>query len=551
MMRNIDYQKLKSRIIDNVSEEFHPYIQIEQIVESFLRIIMHPSPDEDLNGIANQFINALARVLIDRTEYDVYIPIIANIEKPLRKLLSIITPEIYLNFKNNKDGLAQVIKLLGLNPNRINYSWPTLYDNQKSNYAEHLLRAYRYRNTVSHECKSFSDIKLFTILQSAIIIYLYAVELHFEEIQRILLNTSEYLKSVREGFKKWQKRFVAIEGKESIRQIALYAIETPMSSSKAENLLRKGEVTELREMLKNANEHQMIIVGEAGVGKTTTMQYISYKDSVSDHIPIYIELKLLTAHDRLVDIIKQKLAMSPTDFQQIMNSSKTSIFLDGLNEILPAIKDSIYREILGLIQTFPKTFFMISTRAQDYHGELGQIPIFALQKMDISKIHEFLDKNSESDNVRNLIKDAIHHNPNWLRILGTPLILYMLIQVVSIEGSLPNDENKIILRFIYNLYSREKTKDFAFNETWFHSIMCNIAFVSIDKVGDTNSGFTFLSIKKLLQNDITIEDHILLSVLEKGVELNLLVKDGHLFSFSHQTYQETLAGDYINSIYAQ
>ena len=171
--------------------------------------------------------------------------------------------------------------------------------------------------------------------------------------------------------------------------------------------------------------------------------------------------------------------------------------------------------------------------------------------MDVVRIHEFLKKNTDSPKVRELIQQAINQNPNWARILGTPLILYMLIQVVSLDGELPDDENKIILRFIRNVYKREKTKDYSFDDLWFHSLICHIAFESIDKVGDTNSGFSFVSIKKLLNGKIQIEDKLLLGALEKGVELNLLVKDGYLYSFSHQTYQETLAGDYINTIYAQ
>ena len=40
MMSNIDWQMLKSRIIDNVSEDFHSSIPLEQVVESFLKIII-------------------------------------------------------------------------------------------------------------------------------------------------------------------------------------------------------------------------------------------------------------------------------------------------------------------------------------------------------------------------------------------------------------------------------------------------------------------------------------------------------------------------------
>jgi len=59
-------------------------------------------------------------------------------------------------------------------------------------------------------------------------------------------------------------------------------------------------------------------------------------------------------------------------------------------------------------------------------------------------------------------------------------MLYMLIQVVSKEGEIPNDENKIILRFIKNLYQREREKDHLFDIDYFHIMLCHLAFESIE-----------------------------------------------------------------------
>lgn len=415
---------------------------------------------------------------------------------------------------------------------------------------QHLLKVYQFRNSKSHECESLNDLQLLSYLQSALVIYLYAIDQNISAIQEVVRESQKkYLNTVREDFKKWQNRFVSLEGREMLQEVALYAIETPKKGDEKANS-RQGEVAQLRNELKRNGEYQMIIVGDAGMGKTTTMQYLSFKDSESGGIPIYLELKLLTAQDSILDMLKRKLADCEEDISSIMNSPETCIFLDGLNEVLPSIKESVFREIIGLIQSFPKTFFLISTRAQNYNGEFGKIPVFALQKMDNAKILDFLKKNTEDKSVREKILQAIEDSQNWQRILGTPLILYMLIQVLTIEGEMPDDESKIILRFIKNLYSREKTKDFSFNEEWFHSILCHIAFENIDKVGDTNSGFTFGSVRQLLKGKISVDDRVLLETLERGVALNLLVKDGNLYSFSHQTYQDTLAGDYINTIYA-
>ena len=547
----VDWALLKAKIQENVEGEFSPAYPLETLTECFKRLLLFPVSDSGLAGIPKRYTEALAKVLLERSDYVENVPIVANVEKPLRKLLSLVNPAEYASIKEDKEGLAAIISALRLNPNHINLSQPNLPTSQRANNGTHLHRVYQLRNSESHECQNWGDVKLLSLLQSALIIYLYAIGLHMPALKGILFGSNTYLSSVKEDFKKWQNRFVSLEGREILQEIALYAIETPKRGAEGESKPRQGEVAELRKELRKSGENQMILIGEAGIGKTTTMQYISYKDCENGDVPIYVELKLLTAQDRIIDIIKRKLADAAGDITTILNSSRTCVFLDGLNEVLPSIKDSVYREIIGLIRTYPKAFFMVSTRSQAYSGELGQIPIFALQKMDVARIHEFLKKNTDSSKVRELIQQAISDNQNWVRILGTPLILYMLIQVVSIEGDLPDDENKIILIFIRNVYHREKTKDYSFDEVWFHSLICHIAFESIDKVGDTNSGFSFVSIKKLLDGKIQIDDKKLFDALEKGVELSLLVKDGYLYRFSHQTYQETLAGDYINTIFAQ
>ena len=546
----VDWVKIQSGIREYVDETFAHICPIDTLLDLFKRLVILPTSDAALSGISAMFTEALKKVLIEKVNYNVYVPMLANAEQLLRKILSVVNPGTYQTIKDSKGGLAPVITALNLNPHRINLSLTCQPIGKGSSNDQHLLKVYQFRNSKSHECESLNDLQLLSYLQSALVIYLYAIDRNISAIQEVVRESQKkYLNTVREDFKKWQNRFVSLEGREMLQEVALYAIETPKKGDEKANS-RQGEVAQLRNELKQNGEYQMIIVGDAGMGKTTTMQYLSFKDSESGGIPIYLELKLLTAQDSILDMLKRKLADCEEDISSIMNSPETCIFLDGLNEVLPSIKESVFREIIGLIQSFPKTFFLISTRAQNYNGEFGKIPVFALQKMDNARILDFLKKNTEDKSVREKILQAIEDSQNWQRILGTPLILYMLIQVLTIEGEMPDDESKIILRFIKNLYSREKTKDFSFNEEWFHSILCHIAFENIDKVGDTNSGFTFGSVRQLLKGKISVDDRVLLETLERGVALNLLVKDGNLYSFSHQTYQDTLAGDYINTIYA-
>lgn len=127
----------------------------------------------------------------------------------------------------------------------------------------------------------------------------------------------------------------------------------------------------------------------------------------------------------------------------------------------------------------------------------------------------------------------------------------MLISVVTTENEIPNDENKIILQFIKNLFIRERYKFIDFDIDYFYALISYFAFESIESKGNTNSGMYFREIEMILRKkDVGLGTKNILLFLKKACELSILVEDEKLYSFAHQSYQETLAGDYFNSIFA-
>ncbi|WP_217385523.1 hypothetical protein, partial [Dolichospermum sp. UHCC 0259] len=41
----------------------------------------------------------------------------------------------------------------------------------------------------------------------------------------------------------------------------------------------------------------------------------------------------------------------------------------------------------------------------------------------------------------------------------------------------------------------------------------------------------------------------IIAILKKATEFNILAQDDMVYSFAHQSYQETLAGDYFNTLF--
>lgn len=549
-MEKVNWNLIKEWIVNNTQDDYSSEQRTtEDLVDLMVDIIMAPVEEKDLKGIPELYATALQRILIDQQDKGSQFGNISNIEQLLRKVLFIVDVDEYKKQNDEHSGLNKLIKSLKLDTEH-NFYNPDTGDT----LGKHLHDAYELRNKESHYCQKLNEVKLISLLQSVLVVYLFAIDKNYLIIKQWLAKQDNglqtYLDTVKKDFHTWNSRFVPINGREQIQEVAIYAIETDWEK-KENRQMREGEVEYLRNILIGENQNQMIIVGEAGIGKTTTMKYLAYRDAIAGRLPVYIELKLITAPEQLEKKNRDKIKGISDKEESLLSSTNTCIFIDGLNEVMPSVRNAVYRELISLIKRFPDVFFLISTRPQEYDGQLGHIPVFSLQKMDIFKIQEFMQKNTNQSEVRSIITEAIHSNPEWLRILGTPLILFMLIQVVTLDGSLPDDENKIIIRFIRGLYDREKGKDFGFDKEYFHAIVCRIAFECIDKIGNTNSGFSFMTVRSFLSKEIDIRDHDLRAVLQKSVELNLMVQDGNLYSFSHQSYQDALAGEYFNTFLAR
>lgn len=567
----IDWDKIKIEIISETKEilEKEKSIIIPDVIDLFLKILCFPIEVDELNGIAIRMPNALQKIYVEnisRIDKNSFFPDVASIEPFLRKVLYLIDKESYLDIVEKKEGLSSLIHHLGLNPKNINLNWNSLNPNQRANFAEQLIKTYQLRNIESHNCTEWNNVRLYDELRSVLVIYLYTAHLHSNTLKLIVEpnDLTEYLQKQSQLFKVWQSRFVHIEGKEEFAEVELYAKEIfDQTEEENENdedfedikIAREGKIDDLR---KKVIEKQMIILGDVGMGKSTTLQYLYFKDAQfalqnkNAQIPIYFELKNLTEKDDLLQKIIDKIGKDKDFTLKMMKEGRFNIFLDGLNEIEKNIKTKIFTQIKNLLFDYSNNFYLIASRPQGYNREFDEllqnrkVPVFVLQKMQNTQISEFLDKNGK--NVKVFIEAEINANERLKKIVQTPLMLVMLIAVVQKEGKIPNEKGKIIRAFIFSLYEREQKQIIDFDKDVFHLLLCYLGYHTRDLTG-SNSGLDreeyILPILEERKNQLGTPIN-LLDFLRKALDLNVLVNEDNQFSFTHELYQEYYAAEFIH-----
>ena len=561
---------LKSKIKEELKTQFtnFPNIFNDEVLEIFFKVLMHPLNDSSLklDGLQVRVLNSMNKILVHdlkKEEKLSYFPDFAKIEPFLKKILFLYDPVIFNNLVSKNKGLAIIINSLNLNSNNIRFDLSTIESTlNMPEFATDILRVYKLRNIESHNCEFWTNREIYEHIESILTVYLFSTYKYMSLLKSIIdrePDLNDYLSNVVKSFEIWQKRFVHMKGKEKFEEIDLYAVESDEWSESNKNLLREGKIDELKNSI---DENTMVIIGEPGMGKSTTMQYMAYKDAQnlivsndsSKKIPIYLELKLLSKEETIMGYAQKKTGLDINKLNEYLLKGKISLYLDGLNEVLNELRKSVRIEIQKIMTSYPDSFIMITSRPLAYSNEFKDSPVFVLQRLENIQINEFLDKNCSHKQTKEIILSEVDNNLRLSKIIRVPLLLLMLINVVySNKGTIPSNKVQIIKKFIQNLYYREKQK--MTDETdlrIIHRLLCFLGYKTRELKG-SNVGCQIEEIEAIIEKRIE-DSRFKLSVfdfLDSAIDLNILVKDGDKYSFIHELYQEYFASEEFYKINAR
>jgi len=320
---------------------------------------------------------------------------------------------------------------------------------------------------------------------------------------------------------------------------------------------------ELREKLIADGEWQMVLTGQAGIGKTTSLRYLQYQDRQNYQpqkpIPVYLDLGSAREGQSIKAwIVKElqvgRLALAKNLEKSIdlwLENGLINLYVDGWNELAIELKDALFKDMQQFMRDYPKVFIAITIRETDsiFHN----VPVFILQNMSKEQVIEFVNKNTNDSEktLRQLLRQQIAI-ARFLEFITVPLHALMWVQIVRKDSqTILKSGTDIIDAFIERLFVREKEKhgsDFIAKKLGmkletFSNLLSIYAFYCLHEKKSQNSALSSIAVQKVfkkLKNQMPLPQ--IRQLLDFAVELGLMVKDEEdFFKFTHQNYLDYFA----------
>lgn len=293
----------------------------------------------------------------------------------------------------------------------------------------------------------------------------------------------------------------------------------------------------------------------------------------------------------------QNLSPSSKPILELLEKGKVILFFDGLDEVSTTAQRLFVRDAVhAFINRYPKNQYIVTCRILSYieprkDGEpdlrLSGFPEFELAPFDNKKINSFIDHwygeltqlgivtPADAEDLNKGLKTAVQR-PELSRLAPNPLLLTVMAVVNTHKGRLPDarallyKETVEILLWQWEQASkgqdaarlRQLLLDANCSDADLEQVICKLAYESHAQIeelmddGDDDSRFeevladiNELSLQKALAainkgNLNWAADVIELMKLRAGL---LLERENNVFTFPHRSFQEFLAGTFIES----
>ncbi|XP_072037295.1 NLR family CARD domain-containing protein 4-like [Amphiura filiformis] len=227
--------------------------------------------------------------------------------------------------------------------------------------------------------------------------------------------------------------------------------------------------------------NRVLLMGEAGSGKSTTAANLAYKWALNDkESPLFKFTLVFMIHMHeiqdsnasLVDLIFEQILaedsqVSREGLKSYITSNPTDVLLlfDGLdeshsgahksrsNEVSKVLQSRMFRECCVILTSRPHKIYDLGERLSDY----TQVNLKGFSWGNILKyVHKFFKEDAKKG--RNLIR-KLKEEPHILALASMPVLLLMICLLWDDECRLPNTQTEMYQKTIAYLWRRYQSKN--------------------------------------------------------------------------------------------
>lgn len=538
---------LSQDIKDMITNEYGAILSnVKQDIDLFEMVIDYPTTEPEIEGVKKAFNYALnwifANEKVDQSgQFEMIAQCFFNVEPFLKKLIHMINPNYPWSFDTGSDikpiALARVIKDLKLIPKDFDLKDES-FPNTNNASLRYLAASYNLRNTSAHELRSWNLRDRFENIQNVMITYLTACEKHRPEIikafsieeQRNILNANKhvnqiikaYENNVHDGF-----RFVPIEWQINNTDTTMISFWKDIAPAK-----------------------HVLLLGEAGCGKTTSINYLAYCDAkrwiANDRCAVPVVIKLIDIDNSwfsVEDSICSQLNISLEYCLKFLNQGQINVYLDGLNEMISSyeIKTNAAQQIEKFLKTYKNTKVVITDRIHETIKIDHDCISCTLKKIGSSEAKKFL-KDSSSNIDESFLETAGEYVDRLSNIQFTPILLKFIKDYYEQKKELPDNSSQLVYEYFKSLMDREikEKKDINADSKRLIPLIEYLALQDSDDDGWTSA--------QILRHFKKCADQLGIVNIDAEASLNLVVQMGIIsenqdtYRFSNTAYQDCFIG---------
>lgn len=217
---------------------------------------------------------------------------------------------------------------------------------------------------------------------------------------------------------------------------------------------------------KKLDLNKIKLIGYAGVGKSTTLEYIEYEDAINfsknKKIPVLINLIAVEEKIEIAQLINKILNLENDQdgiLDYLIKNNRINLYFDGVNEI--GIKE--YNEKRKFLDDLDKFItseklknvkIIVTDRDNNAVSVLNNVNTYLIQGMAEEDIEAFIEGNTQLDKIEE-VKKAILENNKLSDKPIHPIMLKSLITIIECGEEVPTKISQLREEYLKAIINRE------------------------------------------------------------------------------------------------